>query len=233
MFPHDHNRTTACPKLEKRLPLEVEVCPDHWLFVVKQSDRCVDSPSKSKPVDLTASTPSLPSHIRTTGRTSTRGIRRTGTQVTKLEVLDDSLGPLGPLGDGPESTPTPAASTASNVDHPPAPPQKEAKLAIRSQPPTISKTVTEEDESEGLPGRGPTGARAPPSVSQTWPQQAPQNQPSPRQTQRSVSVEQAAKPTFDITVGDPHKVGDLTSSHIVYQVRTKVCTSQLQGGGCR
>ena len=36
-------------------------------------------------------------------------------------------------------------------------------------------------------------------------------------------MEQAAKPNFDITVGDPHKVGDLTSSHIVYQVRTKVC----------
>lgn len=43
-----------------------------------------------------------------------------------------------------------------------------------------------------------------------------------KQTQRSVSIEQAAKPSFDITVGDPHKVGDLTSSHIVYQVRTKV-----------
>ena len=43
-----------------------------------------------------------------------------------------------------------------------------------------------------------------------------------RQTQPSVSIEQAAKPSFDITVGDPHKVGDLTSSHIVYQVRTKV-----------
>jgi sorting nexin-1/2 len=43
-----------------------------------------------------------------------------------------------------------------------------------------------------------------------------------RQTQPSMSVEQAAKPTFNITVGDPHKVGDLTSSHIVYQVRTKV-----------
>lgn len=43
-----------------------------------------------------------------------------------------------------------------------------------------------------------------------------------RQSQPSVSVEQAAKPTFQITVGDPHKVGDLTSSHIVYQVRTMV-----------
>ena len=56
-----------------------------------------------------------------------------------------------------------------------------------------------------------------------------QGQPSPggpegarRQTQPSVSIEQAARPSFDITVGDPHKVGDLTSSHIVYQVRTKV-----------
>ncbi|KAK5087968.1 Vacuolar protein sorting-associated protein vps5 [Lithohypha guttulata] len=36
-----------------------------------------------------------------------------------------------------------------------------------------------------------------------------------------MSVEQAAKPSFDISVGDPHKVGDLTSSHIVYQVRTR------------
>jgi hypothetical protein len=43
-----------------------------------------------------------------------------------------------------------------------------------------------------------------------------------RQTQPSMSIEQAAKPSFNITVGDPHKVGDLTSSHIVYQVRTKV-----------
>ena len=45
---------------------------------------------------------------------------------------------------------------------------------------------------------------------------------SRRQTQPSVSIEQAARPKFDITVGDPHKVGDITSSHIVYQVRTKV-----------
>jgi sorting nexin-1/2 len=56
-----------------------------------------------------------------------------------------------------------------------------------------------------------------------------QGQPSPtgaevlrRQTQPSVSIEQAARPSFEITVGDPHKVGDITSSHIVYQVRTKV-----------
>ena len=48
--------------------------------------------------------------------------------------------------------------------------------------------------------------------------------PAKRQTQPSMTVEQAAKPVFNITVGDPHKVGDLTSSHIVYQVRTKVCS---------
>lgn len=60
-----------------------------------------------------------------------------------------------------------------------------------------------------------TRPRVPPPV-----QAAP---PGPfRDTQPSVSIEQAAKPSFDITVGDPHKVGDLTSSHIVYSVRTKV-----------
>jgi sorting nexin-1/2 len=62
----------------------------------------------------------------------------------------------------------------------------------------------------------PIGPRIPPPV-----------EPSPvspvkRDTQPSVSIEQAAKPTFHISVGDPHKVGDLTSSHIVYLVKTKV-----------
>lgn len=51
---------------------------------------------------------------------------------------------------------------------------------------------------------------------------------SQRQTQPSISIEQAAKPIFEITVGDPHKVGDLTSSHIVYQVRTKVRARRIQ-----
>lgn len=59
------------------------------------------------------------------------------------------------------------------------------------------------------------------------PRQPPPVPPSPgtpvrRDTHPSISVEQAAKPTFEILVGDPHKVGDLTSSHIEYQVRTKV-----------
>lgn len=60
-------------------------------------------------------------------------------------------------------------------------------------------------------------ARIPPPVQPAQPGSAR------RDVQPSVSIEQAAKPTFDISVGDPHKVGDLTSSHIVYQVRTKVC----------
>lgn len=67
----------------------------------------------------------------------------------------------------------------------------------------------EEQERDGRP-------RIPPPV------QPPSNEGPKRTTQPSVSVEQAAKPTFDITVGDPHKVGDLTSSHTVYSVRTKV-----------
>ena len=58
--------------------------------------------------------------------------------------------------------------------------------------------------------------RAPPPV------QPAQSRPISRESLPSVSIEQAAKPSFDITVGDPHKVGDLTSSHIVYSVRTKV-----------
>ena len=61
----------------------------------------------------------------------------------------------------------------------------------------------------------PSGPRQPPPV--------PPPQPSPMRstTQPHVSIEEAAKPVFHIEVGDPHKVGDLTSSHIVYAVRTR------------
>jgi sorting nexin-1/2 len=61
----------------------------------------------------------------------------------------------------------------------------------------------------------PSGPRAPPPV------QAAQPSPIRTSTQPSVSIEQAAKPTFQISVGDPHKIGDLTGSHIVYSVRTR------------
>lgn len=71
-------------------------------------------------------------------------------------------------------------------------------------------SVNLEEDGAGL--RGPPPVQPPPTDTE-----GPK-----RQTQPSMSVEQAAKPTFDIAVGDPHKVGDLTSSHIVYQVRTKV-----------
>jgi sorting nexin-1/2 len=71
-----------------------------------------------------------------------------------------------------------------------------------------------DDEEDAQVGTGP---RVPPPV------QPPSNSAPQRQTQPSVSVEQAAKPVFHISVGDPHKVGDLTSSHTEYSVFTKVC----------
>ncbi len=134
-----------------------------------------------------------------------------GLQAKRLEAVDDSLGPLGPLGDN-------FGGEASQADLPPAPPHKEksANLNVRQTATTpqspMSKSMMDsvdlEDDAESSPR-----ARAPP---------VKQPEGARKQTQRSMSVEQAAKPTFDITVGDPHKVGDLTSSHIVYQVRTKV-----------
>ena len=131
----------------------------------------------------------------------------------RVEASDDALGSLGPLGENtpmqPESVPTPPSKEQS-------PPARNA----RQQPPTAAVSSNMMDsvdlgnDSEAQGSR----ARHPPPV------QPPTNGPDNvrRQTQPSVSIEQAAKPTFDITVGDPHKVGDLASSHIVYQVRTKV-----------
>ncbi|KAF9635736.1 putative sorting nexin 3 protein [Lasiodiplodia theobromae] len=130
---------------------------------------------------------------------------------TRLETVEDPLGPLGAsvdsLGD-------------SQVDEPPAPPQKELAAGRGSRPTTatsqssIRGMMESVNLDESLESPTMAGARVPPPV------QPPSNNGPPRQTQPSVSVEQAAKPTFHITVGDPHKVGDLTSSHTEYQVRT-------------
>ncbi|KIW92220.1 uncharacterized protein Z519_07204 [Cladophialophora bantiana CBS 173.52] len=134
--------------------------------------------------------------------------RKIEVQPTKLEAVDDSLDPLGPLG----AEPAPAASAIS-VDQAPTPPRKELTARVNRQPSATSPGfVSSEYEDTTLPPGRPKGP--PPVQSQTI-------APPIRQTPSSVSVEQAAKPTFEILVGDPHKVGDLTSSHIVYQVRTK------------
>lgn len=163
--------------------------------------------SKPKPANLEASTSSI-APKSSAGR-NPRTPRRPGTQPVRLEALDDSLGPLGPLG---ENAPVP------QVDQPPAPPQKEAVVTHNIRQPVATaqsrSTLGEEELNDDV--ISPTGPRVPPPV------QPQQGMPVRRDTQPSVSIEQAAKPTFDITVGDPHKVGDLTSSHIVYLVKTKV-----------
>ena len=113
------------------------------------------------------------------------------------------------------------------AEQPPAPPYKEspagAGLRDRPSPPQTSASRgaldpadVEDDDDDAYASARP---RTAPSSHKTAAAASPQPQ---RQTRPSVPIEQAAKPKFDIAVGDPHKVGDLTSSHIVYQVRTKV-----------
>jgi len=166
--------------------------------------------SKPKPSTLEAPV-SSPQPAKSPAGRNSRTTRRPGTQQVRLEALDDSLGPLGPLGDN---------APIQQADQPPAPPQKEQTLTHNArQPVTASQSSMSRSmlDSVDLSDDVETaaGPRIPPPV------QPPQNTPLRRDTHPSVSIEQAAKPTFDITVGDPHKVGDLTSSHIVYLVRTK------------
>lgn len=133
-----------------------------------------------------------------------------------MEAVDDTFDPLGPLGEAPAET------SAIPTDEAPAPPQKES-LAGRSPQPTSTFTPTSSGAgpADSLSLEEDSGSfRGPPPVQPPAEVEGPK-----RQTQASMSVEQAAKPTFDISVGDPHKVGDLTSSHIVYQVRTRVIDS--------
>lgn len=157
--------------------------------------------------------------------------RRLVAQPTKLQAVEDD--PLGPLGAGGDAA---IASSSANAEgEPPMPPQKEP-VALASTLPV--RTTMGGAAASGAVGRraaadphriddddgddldeGRIGGRAPPPVQAAMPVQGGAKGMGPP----SVSVEQAAKPSFTITVGDPHKVGDLTSSHIVYSVRTKVC----------
>jgi len=134
--------------------------------------------------------------------------------------VDESLGPLGPLGateDDDSNTGPPFSA-----DQPPQPPVKEragriqrtvsaSRTPIRSDM-MDSVNLDDDDDLDGEIGRRP---RQPPPVS------GPSPFPGSRSNPPSVPIEQAAKPTFEILVGDPHKVSDLTSSHIAYAVRTK------------
>ena len=170
-----------------------------------------DESSTLSPTSNNAAASSAPSASAAPRSPAGRGPRRRqyGTQSTKLEAVDDPLGPLG------APTPPPAAEVG------PAPPQKENVASRNNRPTTGTSTssslrgmmdsVDLNDDND----ERPPGPRVPPPV------QAPSHAAPQRQAQPSVSVEQAAKPTFSIYVGDPHKVGDLTSSHTEYSVTTK------------
>lgn len=187
------------------------------------------STAASKPSSLTpSSTISSPG-----GRSSRITPRRLVAQPTRLQAVeDDPLGPLGSAGSGPVEAggdgtgSTAFGSAAGGLESPPVPPLKELSLPVRTTMPTTQGGTVrgppdphriDDDDADSNYGRSP---RAPPPVAAA--------QPSPIRTSSrpSVSVEQAAKPTFLITVGDPHKVGGATGSHIEYSVKTKVIYSR-------
>ncbi|OJJ82080.1 sorting nexin 1 [Aspergillus glaucus CBS 516.65] len=145
------------------------------------------------------------------GRRNPRVNRRINAQATKLEAVGDGIDPLGPLGD------TAVESGPSPIEQAPEPPQKE--FAARNARPTSSTSQASSlagmVDSVTLEENG-AGFRNPPPV-----QPPAEVEGAKRPSQPSVSIDEAAKPTFEIVVGDPHKVGDLTGSHIVYQVRTQ------------
>lgn len=205
------------PKTSLRSPLQLpklqktQVC--NQFRHISPSNSLLELSSKSKaPEPLDPSSAQAIKSPLGRGR-QPRTPRRAVAQQVHLEALDDSLGPLGPLGDN---------AQAAQPDEPPVPPQKEQVVThnirqpMASSQPSIGRSMLDSaDLNEDLEPTA-TGSRIPPPV------QPSQGTPVKRDTQPSVSIEQAAKPTFEITVGDPHKVGDLTSSHIVYLVRTKV-----------
>ena len=220
---HIHSRIItqlSAPASRKPPAMDVEESP--W----------ADTKQPPPTLDEEASTTTAKSTPATTPSTSqaaapspsprpSRGPRRLVAQPTRLEAVEDPLGPLGADPSGGDG-----GSPDDDGAPPPVPPQKE-QVVIRTtmspsqgqqqqqqqsrRPPADPHHIEDDDGAEGQ--RGP---RPPPPVEAARPSGVRSN------TQPSVSVEQAAKPTFHISVGDPVKIGDLTSSHIVYSVRTRV-----------
>jgi hypothetical protein len=122
------------------------------------------------------------------------------------------MDPLGPLGD----SFTPSTHQEEALLSPPvAQAQGPAPVVSSSASLKTLRGSVNIDEDDELPSS--SKARVPPPV------QPPAPDSPLRQTQPSVSIVEAAKPSFHIIVGDPHKVGDLTTAHTEYQVTTKVC----------
>ncbi|KAH8155663.1 uncharacterized protein LAJ45_00673 [Morchella importuna] len=158
--------------------------------------------------------------------TTRRNPRRLGRHVARVEAIDDDLGPLGPLGDNFTVTDTPEASSGPSKhlhETPPEPPQKEDSprgsrvisggTSSRTMPrgETMESVSLEDDETEAYTG--------PPTTFDAM--ESPERRRMIGGPDRAPEQPQVAGPVFDISVGDPHKVGDLTSAHTVYQVRTK------------
>lgn len=172
--------------------------------LVREAD---EAQAPSQPTEEPSSPASIASAVKPAPSKS-RKPRRYGNlaQSTTLESLDDSAGPLGPL--GAEAPDEPAAA--------PTPPTKELASRTRqsSRPSTAASTGSPVRSEDGGSLNG--GARGPPAV------QPVGHDPRSRQQQApSMSIEQAAKPTFNITVGDPHTVGNAATSHTVYSVITR------------
>jgi sorting nexin-1/2 len=150
-----------------------------------------------------------------------RGPKRFVTQSTKLESVDDSLGPLGPLGDNFPATQAPEETVTSPQSGFAPGPQvpRETPAGSNASLRTLMGSVNLDDEDEGHEHGGP---RVPPPV------QPPSGEAPQRQVQPSMSVVEASKPSFYINVGDPHKVGDLTGAHTEYSVYTKVIAEPIR-----
>jgi sorting nexin-1/2 len=163
-------------------------------------------------------------------RPARRPVRRPARQVVRAEVIDDDLGPLGPLGDSlnessEPSTPQPSMGSGGGPEVPPQPPIKESSphaLRVGGSPTIPTRgairdvmdhaALGEGDDDYASQGMQIGGTLSGLMHSQRGGETAPPTelQPPP------------VKPVFEISVGDPHKVGDITSAHTVYQVRTRV-----------
>jgi sorting nexin-1/2 len=153
----------------------------------------------------------------TTSAGARRAPRRPGRHFVQAEAISDDLGPLGPLGDNINESSEPSTSLpSSSQELPPQPPVKEASPHASRTGTSIAGAPRMHDilESVSLGDEDDETIRR--QIGSSFGQQR-----SGGGTATEMQSA-AAKPLFEVHVGDPHKVGDITTAHTVYNVHTKV-----------
>ncbi|KAK7204074.1 Vps5 C terminal like-domain-containing protein [Myxozyma melibiosi] len=138
-----------------------------------------------------------------------------------FEDLDPAVNPLGPIDDASPSTETPEEEAAAGGD------ANDVLIPKEFENERGLQSAKESAAMAAAVAADPSLMYVPMAVTDAYAASAPGSSTG-MGAGRHQPIEQAAKPSFVISVGDPLKVGELTSAHTVYNVRTQTTSKAFK-----